>query len=62
MSRKTRLRDAAVRIGGAAGRMDSKAHRTAAIAREELLLLTEQAEDLLQSLKRAGKRVRQSLR
>jgi hypothetical protein len=65
MLRKTRLQTAAVKIGTAAGRADHAAHKVAKaaeVAREELTQLSKRVENLAHDLKKAGTRLRKTLR
>jgi hypothetical protein len=65
---KNRLRDAAVRIGSAVGKVDGRAHRAALkaaraahVARQELTDLTKQVDALKKQLKKSTKRLRSAL-
>jgi len=69
VAKNDRLRDAAVKIGTAAGRMDRKAHQTAqkaakagAVARDELRLLSKQVEALKNQLNKSAKRLQSALK
>ena len=66
---KNRLRDAAVKIGSAVGKVDSTAHKTALkaaraahIARQELIDLTKQVDELKRQLKKSAKRLKSALK
>jgi len=69
VAKKDRLRDTAVKIGTAAGRMDRKAHqaaqkaaKAAEVARGELRLLSKQVEALKNQLNKSAKRVQSALK
>jgi hypothetical protein len=66
---KNRLRDAAVKIGSAVGRVDGKAHkaalkaaRAAHVARQELIDLSKQVDALKSQLKKSTKRLKSALK
>jgi hypothetical protein len=66
---KNRLRDAAVKIGSAVGKVDSTAHkaalkaaRAAHVARQELIDLTKQVDALKKQLKKSTKRLKSALK
>jgi hypothetical protein len=66
---KNRLRDAAVKIGSAVGRVDGKAHKAALkaaqaahVARQELIDLSKQVDALKRQLKKSTKRLRSALK
>ena len=66
---KNRLRDAAVKIGSAVGKVDSTAHnaalkaaRAAHVARQELIDLTKQVDALKRQLKKSTKRLKSALK
>ena len=63
-----RLRDAAVKIGSAVGKVDSTAHkaalkaaRAAKVARQELVDLTKQVDALKRQLMQSSKRLKTAL-
>jgi hypothetical protein len=66
---KNRLRDAAVKIGSAVGRVDGKAHKAALkaaqaahVTRQELIDLSKQVDALKRQLKKSTKRLRSALK
>jgi hypothetical protein len=70
---KNRLRDAAVKIGSAVGKVDSTAHkaahkaarkaaRAAKVARQELVDLTKQVDALKRQLEKSTKRLKSALK
>jgi polyhydroxyalkanoate synthesis regulator phasin len=66
---KNRLRDAAVKIGSAVGKVDSTAHkaarkaaRAAKVARQELVDLTKQVDALKRQLQKSTNRLRSALK
>lgn len=69
MAKKNRLKDAAMKIGSAAGRVDARAHkaalkaaRAAHVARQELIDLTKQVEALKRQLKTSTERLMSALK
>ena len=69
MAKKSRLHNAAVKFGSAAGKVDAKAHRAARkaataadIARQELIELTKQADALKKQLEKSAKRLKNALK
>jgi polyhydroxyalkanoate synthesis regulator phasin len=69
MARKNGLRDAAVRVGFAVGRVDAKAHKAARkavkaahVARQELVALTKQVDALKRQLTQSTKRLKTALK
>ncbi len=69
MAKKNRLRDAAVEIGSAVGRIDSKARKAqkaalqaAQIAREEFNDLSKHVEALKKQLEKSTKRLKSALK
>jgi hypothetical protein len=66
---KNRLRDAAVKIGSAVGKVDGAAHKAALkagqaahVARQELIDLTKQVDALKRQLKKSTKRLKNALK
>jgi multidrug resistance efflux pump len=66
---KNRLRNAAVKIGSAVGRIDGVAHKAALraaqaahVARQELIDLEKQVDALKRQLKKSAKRLRSALK
>jgi len=66
---KNRLRNAAVKIGSAVGKVDSTAHkaalkaaRAAHVARQELIDLTKQVDALKKQLNKSAKRLKSALK
>ena len=66
---KQRLKDAAVKIGGAVGRIDGTAHKAARkaanaveVAKSELDEITEQVDALKRQLAKSSKRLQSALR
>jgi multidrug resistance efflux pump len=66
---KNRLRNAAVKIGSAVGRIDGAAHKAALraaqaahVARQELIDLEKQVDALKRQLKKSAKRLRSALK
>ena len=69
MAKKNKLRNAAVKIGSAVGKVDGTAHRAvrkaakaADIAKRELIELTKQVDALKKRLKKSSKRLKSALR
>jgi hypothetical protein len=69
MARNNRLRDAAVKIGSTAGRIDGRAHRAARkatkavhVAREEFVELSKQVDALKKQLEKSTHRLTMALR
>ena len=69
MARENKLRDAAMRVGSAVGRVDAKAHKAARkavkaahVARQELVTLTKQVDALKRQLMQSTKRLKTALR
>jgi hypothetical protein len=62
MAEKSRLKDAAVKIGSAVGRVDGKAHKAAQVAKQELAELTKQVEALSKQLKKSTKNLKSALK
>jgi hypothetical protein len=69
MAKKNRLRDAAVKIGSAVGKVDGTAHRTAHkaakaahVAKQELFELTKQVDALKRQLKKSTKHLKGALK
>jgi len=69
MAMNNKLKDAAVKIGSAVGRMDGTAHKAARKtaeameeARRELHHMTKQVESLKKQLAKSSKRLRNALR
>lgn len=64
MTRKSRLRRVAVRIGAAVGRADRTAHKVAkagVLAKKELEDISKQVEALKRQLRKTTKRLRRAL-
>jgi aspartate aminotransferase-like enzyme len=65
MARKTNLKKAAIKIGTAVGKADRAAHRlgrVGVVAKEEILELIEQVDDLKQQLEKAAKRLKNAVK
>ena len=69
MAKKNELRDAAVRVGSALGKVDAKAHkaarkaaRAAHVARQELVELTKQVDALKRQLVQSTNRLKTALK
>lgn len=65
MARKTNLKKAAIKIGTAVGKADRAAHqvgRVGLVAKEEILALIDQVDDLKRQLEKAAKRLKSALR
>jgi hypothetical protein len=69
MAKKNGLKDAAVKIGSAVGRVDAKAHnaahkaaRAAHVAKQELVQLGKQVDALKRQLQKSSKRLRSALK
>jgi hypothetical protein len=69
MAKKNRLRDAAVKIGSAVGKVDGTAHRAALkaakaahVARQELNDLTKQVDALKKQLSKSTQRLKSALK
>jgi hypothetical protein len=69
MAKKNKLRDAAVKIGSAVGKVDGTAHKAvhkaakaAHVAKLELVDLTKQVGALKKQLKKSSKRVKSALK
>jgi hypothetical protein len=61
MARKNQLKKVAVKIGGALGAADRKAHRTAAVAKQELASISKQVDALKRQLAKTTKRLKHAL-
>jgi ubiquinone biosynthesis protein UbiJ len=61
MARKNQLKKVAVKIGGALGTADRKAHRTAAVAKRELAAISKQVDALKRQLAKTTKRLKHAL-
>jgi hypothetical protein len=59
---KNKLREVAVKIGSAAGRIDGKTHKAAHVAMQELDQLTKQVDALKNQLKRSTQNLKSALR
>ena len=69
MAKDNGLRDAAMRVGSAIGRVDAKAHKAtrkavkaAHVARQELVALTKQVDALKRQLMQSSKRLKTALK
>jgi predicted nucleic acid-binding Zn-ribbon protein len=65
MAKKSTLKDAAVRIGGALGTADRAAHKAVNavhVTRQELADLQNQVADLAKQLQKASTRIRKALK
>jgi hypothetical protein len=69
MARKNKLRDAAVKIGSAVGRVDATAHKAAYkaaaaahVAKLELIEVSKQVEALKKQLQKSSKRLQSALK
>jgi polyhydroxyalkanoate synthesis regulator phasin len=69
MAKKNRLRDAAVKVGSAVGKVDAKAHKAALkaakaahVARQELVELTKQVDALKRQLVQSTNRLKAVLK
>jgi hypothetical protein len=69
MAKKNRLRDAAVKVGSAVGKVDAKAHKAARkaakaahVARQELVELTKQVDALKRQLVQSTNRLKTALK
>ena len=69
MARKNSLKDAAMKIGGAVGRMDGAAHKAASkaakaahVAKLELVELSKQVDALKKQLKKSSNRLKSALK
>ncbi len=65
MARKTNLKKAAIKIGTAVGKADRAAHqvgRVGLVAKEEILAMIDQVDDLKQQLEKAAKRLKSAVR
>ena len=59
---RNKLREVAVKIGSAAGRIDGKTHKAAHVAMQELDQLTKQVDALKNQLKRSTQNLKSALR
>ena len=62
MAGNNRLKEVAVKIGSAAGRIDGKTHRAAHVAMQELDELTKNVDALKKQLKRSTQNLKSALR
>jgi multidrug resistance efflux pump len=66
MAKKNGLRDTAVKVGAAVGKIDGRAHkaalRAARVARQEFSDLTKQLEALKRQLEKSTKRLKNALK
>jgi polyhydroxyalkanoate synthesis regulator phasin len=62
MARNNKLKDVAVKIGSAAGRIDGKTHKAAHVAKKELDALTRQVDALKKQLKKSTENLKSALR
>ena len=61
MAKKNNLRDTAVKIGSAVGRVDGRAHKAVRVAKQELTALTKQVEALKKQLKKSTNKLKSAL-
>jgi len=62
MARKNGIRDAAVRVGSAVGKVDAKAHKAVKAAHVELVAITKQVDSLKRQLAQSTKRLKTALK
>jgi prefoldin subunit 5 len=62
MAKKNKLRDAAVEIGSAVGRVDGTAHKAVRVAKQEIDELTKQVDALKKQLKKSAEKLKSALR
>ena len=62
MAKKNGLRDAAMRVGSAVGRVDAKAHKAVKAAHQELVALTKQVDVRKRQLTQSTKRLKTALK
>jgi hypothetical protein len=62
MARKNELKDAAVKIGSAVGKLDGKAHKAAQVARQELAELSKQVASLKKQIEKSAKKLQSALK
>lgn len=62
MAKKNGLRDAAVRVGSAVGRVDAKAHKAVKATHVEIVALTKQVDALKRQLTQSTKRLKTALK
>ena len=62
MARKNGIRDAAVRVGSAVGKVDAKAHKAVKAAHVELVAITKQVDALKRQLTQSTKRLKTALK
>jgi hypothetical protein len=62
MAKKGRLSEVGVQIGSTLGKADRRAHKLAAEAKEELLAISKQVDELKKQLAKSTKRLKKSLK
>ena len=62
MAKKNNLKDAAVKIGSAVGRVDGKAHKAASVAKKELAALEKQVNALKKQLQKSTQNLKSAFR
>jgi len=62
MARKNGIRDAAVRVGSAVGKVDAKAHKAVKAAHVELVAITKQVDSLKRQLAQSTQRLKTALK
>jgi hypothetical protein len=62
MAKKGKLSEVGAEIGSTLGKADRRAHKLAADAREELLAITKQVDELKKQLAKSTKRLKKSLK
>jgi hypothetical protein len=62
MAKKNKLRDAAVKIGSAVGRVDGTARKAARVAKQELTEMTKQVGAVKKQLKKSTKKLKSALK
>ena len=62
MAKENKLKDAAVRVGSAVGRVDGRVHKAAHVAMQELDELTKQVDALKKQLAISSKRLQDALK
>ena len=62
MSKKNKLKDAAVKIGSAVGKADGTAHKAVRVAKEEFAELEKQVDALKKQLKKSTQNLKSALK
>jgi hypothetical protein len=62
MAKKNKLKDAAVKIGSAVGRVDGTARKAAQVAKQELNEMSKQVDALKKQLKKSTNKLKSALK